>query len=94
MPPHNALQTLQRVRPHLANLHVFHWWPDAQHRLPLSAGADRWPTYLHEAAQQSNEDQIQRYASLEFVPNDSIEQFHADAQTLHDWLNQIERKLS
>jgi 3-dehydroshikimate dehydratase len=89
MGPAESLAGLRRVRDRLAHLHVFHWYPDDLHRCPLVDGSDRWPAYLQEAADQSAVDGRLRYASLEFVREDSIEQFHADAATLLGWLGDI-----
>lgn len=87
MQPQTAIAGLQKLGAHLANLHVFHWWPDEHHRHPLLTGEDRWTKYLAQAAKQCEQDRLQRYASLEFVLNDSIEQFRADAETLRRWLD-------
>jgi 3-dehydroshikimate dehydratase len=86
MDPATALAGLRRVRSRLSNVHVFHWWPDGAHRLPLADGGDRWPAYLREAAEQSAADGVVRYASLEFVADDDPEQFRRDAATLVGWL--------
>ena len=86
MEPATALAGLRRVRSRLSNVHVFHWWPDGAHRLPLANGGDRWPAYLREAAEQSAADGVVRYASLEFVANDDPDRFRRDAGTLREWL--------
>jgi sugar phosphate isomerase/epimerase len=86
MEPSAALSGLKRVRHRLAHLHVFHWWPDHLHRHALADGADRWPAYLREAAKQSAADGELRYASLEFVRDDNVDQFRRDAATLCAWL--------
>ena len=77
-----ALETLHAVKVHLANVHVFHWWPTVKDRLPLKDGLDRWRGYLSIVAEQCRADGRQRFASLEFVRADDIEQFHRDAETL------------
>ncbi|MGA2442210.1 MAG: TIM barrel protein [Tepidisphaeraceae bacterium] len=89
MDPSAALSGLQRVRHRLAHLHVFHWWPDHLHRHALAEGADRWPAYLQAAADQSAADGESRYASLEFVRDDNVDQFRRDAATLCAWLGNI-----
>jgi 3-dehydroshikimate dehydratase len=86
MGPDESLAGLQRVRRRLAHLHVFHWNPDDRHRCPLADGADRWPAYLREAAVQSSADGRLRYASLEFVRDDDVDQFRRDAITLRAWV--------
>jgi 3-dehydroshikimate dehydratase len=84
-----SLAGLRRVRHRLAHLHVFHWYPDHLHRHPLAAGLDRWPAYLQEAAEQFASDGRLRYASLEFVRDDSVEQLRSDAATLLALLRDI-----
>ena len=79
--PAASLAGLRLVRPWLANLHVFHWWPTADDRRPLADGGDWWPAFLREAA-----DGRTRYASLEFVRGDDVDQFRRDAATLRGWL--------
>ena len=46
MPLEQALYGLQLLLPHVSNVHVFHWWPDHLHRLPLADGVDRWRQYF------------------------------------------------
>ena len=84
-----SLAGLRRVRDRLAHLHVFHWNPDDRHRCPLADGADRWPKYLQEAAAQSSADGVLRYASLEFVRDDDVDQFRRDALTLRAWVRDL-----
>ena len=90
MDPATALAGVRRVRPRLSNVHVFHWWPDGGHRLPLADGGDRWPAYLAEARAQSAADGMVRYASLEFVANDDVDAFRRDAATLRAWLADVQ----
>ncbi|MBN1516612.1 sugar phosphate isomerase/epimerase [Candidatus Sumerlaeota bacterium] len=77
------LITLDLCLPSLAYLHVFHWWPDHHHRLPLADGEKRWMKYLKRSAHAA------QWAMLEFFQHDSVDQFLADAQTLRQWLNLI-----
>jgi len=81
-----AVAGLRRIRNRLVHVHVFHWFPDHMHRLPLADGQDRWLKYLKEVAAQSAIDGETRYASLEFVRDDSVDQFQQDAATLRAWL--------
>lgn len=76
-PTDAGLHDLSRLRPHLANLHVFHWWPDPATRMPLANGQDRWQRYL-----AAVNDATPRYASLEFVPRDDESLLAAEAATL------------
>ena len=87
-----AISTLRRLGPLLSNVHVFHWWPTSATRQPLSAGQDRWLEYLRVVAAQSRADGIPRFASLEFVKNDDVEQLIADAKTLLELLSIISRE--
>jgi sugar phosphate isomerase/epimerase len=77
-------RSLEAVLPRLGNVHVFHWWPDDRHRLPLAQGADRWREYLAVAAKAGG----QRHASLEFVRGDDVEQLRNDAKTFHNLLEE------
>jgi sugar phosphate isomerase/epimerase len=82
-----ALDTLGQLTPHLGNIHVFHWWPDPRARLPLADGAARWRKYL----KQAGADGVRRFASLEFVRGDDVEQFKRDAATLRALLTEIRK---
>ncbi|MFW5985693.1 MAG: sugar phosphate isomerase/epimerase family protein [Halanaerobiaceae bacterium] len=80
-PPNNksrdyCLQGLENVLDLLENVHVFYW--EDHQRLSLSEGEKDWKIYFAKMA-ASNRD---HYALLEFVKNDSEEQFFADASTL------------
>jgi len=66
MPTAEAADGLRLLRPWLSNLHVFHWWPDAGHRLPLAGGSERWRAFFAVLAGDARE----HWASLEFLPND------------------------
>jgi len=90
-PPNEAsfeycLAGLRRLLPFMTNVHVFHWWPTAADRRPLSEGAERWLPYLRtvQAAGGSH------FASLEFVRDDSAEAFMEDGHTLLSWLDSLQ----
>ena len=72
------LHDLELLAPYLANLHVFQW-DDNRARLPLQDGENEWCKYL----QHENEE---GFALLEFVRDDSSEQFLQDAKTLKNLL--------
>jgi len=74
------LEGLQRVRPHLSYLHAFYWDSVDGNlvRGPLSAGVGPWRAYLDAVADLEGD----RFVLLEFVRDDSPEQFLADARTL------------
>ena len=75
------LRELDALSARLANLHVFAWEKDGA-RFPLSYAADKWRTYFAKAAAAEGEHD----AILEFVKDDSPEQFLADAETLKQLL--------
>ena len=81
-----CVTSLQTVRAYLQNVHVFHWWPDHHHRLPLAEGADRWHEYLRIAAEPG----MVRHVSLEFVRGDDPNQLKDDARTLLRLLNEVD----
>jgi len=86
-PPHgqsadDATAGLVRLLPHLSHLHVFHWWPNPQTRLPLAQGAERWSRFLETASRAPGD----RFALLEFVPDNSPDAFLRDAAELRTWL--------
>lgn len=66
----------------LTHLHVFQW--DGIDRLPLSEGITEWQHYLAALT----DDFSDRYLLLEFVKEDSKEQFIADAKALRSIVNQ------
>lgn len=70
----------------LGNLHVFQW--DAQgERYPLASGADAWGEFFRLAAEAPPRlDGQPRWALLEFVRDNTLEQFRQDAAVLLRWL--------
>ncbi len=76
------LDALRRLRSSLAYLHVYQWESDGR-REPLAAGTGVWSGFLAEAAAAPLPGDLpQRWALLEFVKADSLEQFRQDAETL------------
>lgn len=67
----------------LSNVHVFTWGADHT-RYPLANGSATWLRYLLHVAALPDD----RYALIEFVKDDTGEQFLADAATLKEWLRQ------
>lgn len=69
---------IELILPWIVGVHIFHWWPKAEARLPLIAGLDHWKKYLNSLAK------AERCipGNLEFVKEDSAEQFLEDAQIL------------
>ncbi len=85
--PEYRLQGLGAVLPHLTHVHVFHWLAESPSsgvdRRPLSEGAGEWPRYLGRVATTGRD----HYALIEFVRDETAEQFLADAETLKAWLD-------
>jgi hypothetical protein len=71
--------------PRLCGVHVFQWNEQSNAREPLADGAAIWRQYLDQlepVAKQAGG----MYALIEFVKDDSPEQFLADAAALKQWL--------
>jgi sugar phosphate isomerase/epimerase len=76
-----CLEQLEALMPWLSTVHVFSWWP-ADNRLPLAARKSLWRPVLNRLAAEPREIN----ALLEFVADDSVDQFAADAADLHAWV--------
>ncbi len=74
------IKSLNAVLPYVSNVHVFAW--DAANRYPLSDGEKSWRKYIDILSKSGNT----HHMLLEFVKDDSIEQFYEDAETLKNWL--------
>lgn len=70
------------ILPWIAGIHVFHWWPKAEWRLPLKEGKNDWKQYISQLAEISGTIPY----NLEFVKDNSSEQFRKDANTLLELL--------
>ena len=70
---------LQEILPYLSNIHVFHW-EGANVRYPLAEGAKKWRDFISLSL-----DKRPSYI-MEFVKDDSGEQFLRDAAALKEWL--------
>jgi sugar phosphate isomerase/epimerase len=81
-----ALLELGAVVDRLAHLHVYTWGAGGiNDRLPLESGVSLWTRALQMAAEQSSATE-RRYAFLEFVRDDSPDQFASDAACLAGWI--------
>lgn len=78
-----AAEGLRGILPRLTNVHAFSWGPKNGERHPLAAGADRWRDYLGIVGSTGRDHHI----LLEFVQDDSPENFQRDAATLREWLS-------
>lgn len=86
-PPRGAcvadnLAGIETLAPWLHNIHLFQWERTTGERQPLATGAADWQQYLQRIAQEKGH----RFLMLEFVKDDSPEQFLADAATLKQWV--------
>lgn len=72
------LKSIEKVRPWLSHIHVFHW--DELEKLPLSQGINEWQQYI-EFINQSKGTGI-RHFLMEFVKDNNPKQFLEDAKTL------------
>ncbi|MDX6292218.1 MAG: hypothetical protein QOH50_1293 [Kribbellaceae bacterium] len=76
-----CLEQLESLMPWLSTVHVFSWWP-SNNRLPLAARKSLWRPVLNRLAAEPREIN----ALLEFVADDSVDQFAVDAADLHAWV--------
>ena len=79
------VKSLWAVLPHLSNIHAFSWNtnPDGSYtRLPLADHAEDWKEYFTIASRLPSD----RCAMIEFVKDDSPEQFLNDAESLKQLL--------
>jgi sugar phosphate isomerase/epimerase len=80
------LASLRDMLPWLANLHVFQWEAGGQ-RQPLADGAPCWRDFFKVLAELPPADPTpDRWALLEFVRDDCLDQFMRDAATLRQLL--------
>ena len=81
MPVDDCLLDMETALPRLLGLHVFAWDTQTRARLPLAEGHEVWQRCLAKAAAAGGV-----FAMLEFVRENSPEQFLADAAVLREWL--------
>lgn len=74
---------IKMLNDRLLNFHVYYWLEGK--RRPLAEGESYWKKYF-----SCVKTDAPRYALLEFVMNNSEEQFVNDAKTLTKWINTIE----
>jgi len=82
-PEDKCEESLRTILPRVSNVHVFHWGQGFKERFPLAEGKTRWSRYF----ELLQEDPKPRWALMEFVKGDELSQYHADALTLHELLN-------
>ncbi len=74
------IAALNAVLPWLSNVHVFTW--AGHNKYPLIDGAERWKRYIDILRTNGGT----HHMLMEFVCDDTVEQFCRDAETLHEWL--------
>lgn len=83
--PGERESALLKVLSHVSHVHVFQWKQGTAQRLPLADGAADWTRYLKHLAGTGKEHGI----FMEFVKDDSPEQFLADAAVLKEWIAKV-----
>ncbi len=83
----DQMTAVETMLPLVSNIHVY-WWspanrPAGYDRLPLVDGVDQWCSFFDILRRSGRE----RYAMLEFVKNDDLNQFRADAVVLNRLLS-------
>ena len=71
-----CLEGLNKITPWLTNVHTYHWEQGV--RKPLEDGISIWTEYMETIKKVDGD----RYSMIEFVRNDTSEQFLKDAETL------------
>jgi sugar phosphate isomerase/epimerase len=80
----NDLVELEAALPHLAHIHCFNWGPEGRKdAYPLMDGARQWQQFLDIARKIDGD----RFVILEFVKEDSPEQFMEDAKVLRSLID-------
>ncbi len=74
------LAALNAVLPWLTNVHVFTW--DGHNKYPLADGEAKWQRYIDILRTHGGD----RCMLMEFVCDDTVDQFRRDAETLLTWL--------
>jgi len=73
-----CLEGLNKITPWLANIHTYHW--EEKVRKPLEDGIAVWKEYMRVIKQVEGD----RYSMIEFVKDDTPEQFLMDAKALKE----------
>ncbi|MBZ2174061.1 sugar phosphate isomerase/epimerase [Schnuerera sp. xch1] len=77
----NRLNNIDTIKEWISNIHVFQW--KVIERLDLYSGLDEWKEYVSKLNKSTNNLE-NRFFLLEFVKDDSIEQFYKDAKALKE----------
>lgn len=84
-PAKSAVLELDRLKAHLAHVHVFHW-QDYNNRFALEDGRAFWAACFDKLASVPAAGGGDHFAFLEFVRDDDPDQFRRDAATLKSLL--------
>lgn len=87
IPPDEHKKGLREILPWLANLHVYHWHPETRERLSLKEGMNEWRQWLKIAADSEKKESTA--CLIEFVRDNSPENFLSDARTLNKLLAEL-----
>ncbi len=69
---------IDMINPYLENIHVYYW--DETGRRPLAEGKEEWEKYIEHFGTKDH------YALLEFVKDNTVEQFESDAAAFSSWI--------
>lgn len=84
------LAGLKLLGPWISHCHVFHWSKDDRViRLPLRNGEAVWKIFLNLLKGQPPLSGSDRWLSLEFIKDDSLEQLSRDSLDLRTWLEEL-----
>lgn len=78
--PKERVESLDILGKYITNVHVFNW-DDPFNRYPLAAANEDWSKYIN-VLEKTKDNNFERYYLLEFIKDDSDEQFIEDAKTL------------
>ena len=81
----SGCEELRRLGHRLSHLHVYEW-KVPEDRRPLAEGENRWRSVLSVAATVDGDWVRDRYAFIEFVPDDDPNALRSDAKVLIGWL--------
>lgn len=76
------IASLRAVMPYLSNVHVFTW--RGHDKFPLDYGENEWKSYIDIIKSSGGT----HHMLLEFVCDDTVEQFYRDAETLRSWIDE------
>ncbi|MCR5149946.1 MAG: sugar phosphate isomerase/epimerase [Clostridiales bacterium] len=84
------LNAVKMMKPYLTNVHVFNWHGFPEKKEPLFFAADEWLEYLRIINSAGGEHRC----LLEFMPDNRPESLPPEANTLNEWIDEINKKYS